>query len=178
VELVLPTWRRRGGACQPLRDRLAPFDYSALDSVLRQERKDRLGDIVGGIGGGRTGKDANPDDDRTETPLRLLSQRPVSEEAGRVDGRPVDLVGLDQVTDLGSDGVPDTIQRGVEDSAERLDWEIKESVGGPGVRRSEVVRTVKENRVVAVLSDAVIKRRPLVHVGTVLGEGGEMRRHR
>ena len=70
----------------------------------------------------------------------------MSEEAGRVDGRPVDLVGLDQVTDLGTDGVPDTIQRGVEDSAERLDGEIKESAGGPGVRRSEVVRTVKENR--------------------------------
>lgn len=73
---------QKGGACQPLRDRLAPFDYSTLDSVLRQERKDRLGDIVGGIGGSRTGKDADPDDDRTETPLRLLSRRPVSEEAG------------------------------------------------------------------------------------------------
>lgn len=95
--------------------------------------------------------------------------------------------GLDQVTNLGSDGVPDTIQRGVEDSAEQLDGEIKESVGRPGVRRSEVVRTVKENQVVAILNDAVIKRRPLVHVGNVLedsgglageGEGGEIGRHR
>jgi len=76
---------------------------------------------VGGIGGGRIGKDADPDDDRTETPLRLLSRRSVSEEAGRVDGRIVDIVCLDQVTDLGTDSVPDTIQRGIEDSAERLD---------------------------------------------------------
>lgn len=60
---------QKGGACQPLRDRLAPFDYSTLDSVLRQERKDRLGDIVGGIGGSRTGKDADPDRDSPSPPL-------------------------------------------------------------------------------------------------------------
>ena len=132
----------KGGACQLLRDRLAPFHNSTLNSVLQQERKDLLGDIVGSIGGGRTGKDADPDNDRTETPLCLLSWRSVSEEAGRVDGRIVDLVGLDQVTDLGTDSVPDTIQQGVEDSAERLDGEMGVSADGPGEGRSEVVRTV------------------------------------
>ena len=176
----------KGGACQPLRNRLAPFHNSTLDSVVQQEGKDLLGDIVGGIGGGRTRTDADPDDDRTETPLRLLSQRSVSEKAGRVDRRPVDLVGLDQVADLGTNSVPDTIQRGVEDSAERLDGEMGVSADGPGEGSSEVVRAVNEDRVVAVPSDAVIIGRPLVHVGAVLGdsggiagegEGGEMRRH-
>lgn len=79
----------KGMACQSLRDRLAPFHNNTLDPVLQQKRKDLLGDIVGGIGGGRTGKDADPDDDGTETSLRLLSRRSVGEEAGSVDGRPV-----------------------------------------------------------------------------------------
>lgn len=97
---------------------------------------------MGGIGGGRTGKDADPDDDRTESPLCLLSRRSVGKEAGRVDGRVVDLVGLDQVTDLGADSVPDTIQRGVEDSAERLDGEMGVSANGPREGLSKVVQTV------------------------------------
>ena len=162
----------KGGTCQPLRDRLAPFHNSILDSVLQQELEDLLGDIVGGIGGGRTGNDADPDDDGTETPLRLLSRRPLSEEAGRVDGRPVDLVCLDQVTNLGTDSVPDIIERGVEDSAERLDGDVGVSANGLGKGRSEEVRTVNEVRVVAVPSDAVIIGRPLVHVRAVLGDNG------
>lgn len=120
---------------------------------------------MGGIGGGRTGKDADPDDDGTETPLRLLSRRPVGEEAGRVDGRPVDLVSLDQVTDLGTDSIPDTIERGVGDSAERLDGDVGVSADGLGKGCSEKVRAVNEFRVVAVPSDTVIIGRPLVHVG-------------
>jgi len=83
------------GACQPLRDRLAPFHNNTLDSVLQQKCKNLLGDIMGSIGGGRTGNDTDPDDNGTETPLRLLSRRSMGEEAGRVDGRPVDPPGLD-----------------------------------------------------------------------------------
>jgi len=178
---------QKAGACQPLRDRLAPFHNSILDSVLRQERNDLLGDMVGGIGGSRTGNDANPDDDGTETPLCLLSRRYVGEEAGRVDGRPVDLMDLDQVTNLGTDSVPDTIQWGVEDSAERLDGDMGVSADRLGERRSEEIRTVNEFRVVAVPGDAVIIGHALVLVGTVLGdnggfagegEGGETGRHR
>ena len=146
----------KGGTCEPLRDRLAPFHNSTVDSVLPQKGKDLLGDFVGGIGGGGTRNDADPYDDGTETPLRLLSQRCVGEEAGRVDGRPVDLPSLDQVTNLGTDSVPDTIERGVEDSAERLDGDVGVSADGLGEGRSEDVRTVDEVRVVAVPGDAVI----------------------
>ena len=74
----------------------------------------------------------------------------MGEEAGRVDGRPVNLPSLDQVTNLGTDGVPDTIERGVKDSTERLDREIGESADGLGEECCEEIRTVNEFRVVAV----------------------------
>ena len=85
----------KGGTCQPLRNCLTPFHDGIVDSVLLQERKDLLGDFVGGIGGSRPRNDANPYDNWTETPPRLVSQRCVSEEAGGVDGRPVNFVSLD-----------------------------------------------------------------------------------
>lgn len=104
------------------------------------------------IGGGRTRNDANPYDDGTETPFRLLSQRCMGEEAGRVDGQPVDLPTLDQVTNLGTESVPDTIERSVEDSAERLDRDVGVSADGLGEEGcSEQVRTVDEVRVVALV---------------------------
>ena len=96
----------KGGTCEPLWDRLAPFYSNILDFVLQQEREDLSGDLVGDIGGGRTRNDADPYDDGTETPLLLLSQRCVGEEAGTVDGRPVNLPCLDQVTNMGTDRVP------------------------------------------------------------------------
>jgi hypothetical protein len=55
------------------------------------------------------------------------------------------------------------------------------SADGPGEGRSEVVRAVNEIWLVVVPNDAIIIRRPLVHVGPVLGhssgiagKGGEM----
>lgn len=116
--IVAADMAHKGWTCQPPRDGLAPFHNSILDSVLQEKRKDLLGDLVGGIGGGRTRNDTDPYDDGTETPLLLLSRRSVGEEAGRVDGRPVNLLSLDQVTNLGTDSVPDTIERRVKDSTE------------------------------------------------------------
>jgi len=68
----------------------------------------------------------------------------------------VDLPSLDQVTNLGTDSVPDTIKWGAEDSAERLNGEMGMSADGLGEGRSEEVRMVDELRVVAVPGDAVI----------------------
>jgi hypothetical protein len=79
----------------------------------------------------------------------------VGEEAGRVDGRSVNLPSLDQVTNLGTDSVPDTIERGVKDSTERLDRDMGVSGDGLGEGCSEEIRTVNEFRVVAVPSDAI-----------------------
>ena len=52
---------------EPLHDGLAPFHNNILDSFLQEKRKDLLGDLMGGIGGGRTRSDTNPYDDGTET---------------------------------------------------------------------------------------------------------------
>ena len=106
------------GACQPLRDRLSPFYYNTLDFVLLQKRKDLLRDIVGGVGGGRTGHDTNPDNDRTKNPVLLLSRRTVRVETDRVNGQPLDVLCLDDFANMGTDSTPDLAQRGTEDSAQ------------------------------------------------------------
>ena len=127
---------------------------------------------MGSIGGGRTRNDTDPYDDGTETPLLLLSRRSVGEEASSVDGRPVNLPSLDQVTNLGTDSVPDPIERSVKDSTERLDRDMGVSANGLGEECSEEIRTVNEFRVVAAPGDAVIVGSPLVFVGSVLGDNG------
>jgi hypothetical protein len=162
----------KGGTCEPLQDRLAPFHNDTLDSVPQEKGEDLSGDLVGGIGGGRARSDTDPNDDGAESPLHPLSQRRVSEKAGWVDRRPVDLPYVKQVTNLGTDSVPDTIERGVEDPAERLDGEMGVSADGLGEGRTEEVGTINEVRVVTVPGDAVIIRRPLVLVGAVLGDNG------
>ena len=96
----------------------------------------------------------------------------MGEEAGRVDGRPVNFPCLDQVTNLGTHSVPDTHQWGVEDSAERFDGEMGVSADGLGEGRGAEVRTVHKFRVVAISGDAVVIGRPLVLVGAVLGDSG------
>jgi len=63
----------KGWTCQPLQDGLTPFYDSIFEFMLPEKHKDLLGDLVGGIRGGRTRADANPYDDRTETPLLLSS---------------------------------------------------------------------------------------------------------
>src|SRR5712672_3627653 len=128
--------------------------------MLLKKRKDLLGDLVGGIGGGRARNNANPYDDGTETRLLFLSWQ-FCEEAGRVDGRPVNLPSLNQFNDLGTDSLPDIIERGVKDSTERLDTEIGESAGRPGEKCSAEIRAINEFWVVAVPCDAVIVRSPL-----------------
>ena len=61
---------------------------------------------MGGIGRGRTRIDADPYNYGTKTPLRLLSQWCVGEEAGRVNGRPVDPLSPEQVTSLTVPQIP------------------------------------------------------------------------
>lgn len=63
----------------------------------------------------------------------------MGEEAGKVDGRSFNLLSLDKVTNLGTDSVPDTIERGVEDSAERLDRDVGVSADRLGEGCSEEV---------------------------------------
>jgi len=122
---------------------------------------------VGSLRGGRTRNDTDPYDDGTETAPLLLS---LGEEAGRVDRRPVNPLSLDQVTNLGTDSVPDTIERGVKDTTERLDRDMGVSADRLGEECSEQIRTVNEFGVVAVPSDAIIVGSSLVVIGGILGE--------
>jgi len=156
------------GPAQPLQGGLAPFHNSILDSILQEKRKDLLGDLMRGLRGGRARNDTNPYDDGTETPRLSLG---IGVEAGRVDGRPVNLPSLDQVNNLGTDSAPDTIERGAQDSMQRLDRDIGVSADGLGEGCSEKIRTVNELRVVADPGDAVVVS-PLVLAGGVLGDNG------
>jgi len=60
---------QKGWTCQPLQDGPTPFHDGIFDSMLLEKRKDLLGDLVGGIGGGGPRTDTQPYDDRTETPF-------------------------------------------------------------------------------------------------------------
>ena len=64
--IVAADMAHKGWTCQPLRDGVAPFHNNILDSILQEKRKDLLGDLVGGTGGGRTWNDTDPYDDGTE----------------------------------------------------------------------------------------------------------------
>ena len=75
----------KGWTSQPLHDSLVPFHNNILDPILQEKHKDLLGDLVGGIRGGRARNDTNPYDNRTETPF-ILSHQSMGEETGRVDG--------------------------------------------------------------------------------------------
>lgn len=116
--IVAANMAHKGWTCQPLWDSLTPFHNSILDFILQKKPKDLLGDLVGSIGGGRTRNDTNPYDNRTKTPLLLLSQWSMGEKAGRVNRRPFNLPSLDQVTNLGTNSVPNTIEWGVKNSTE------------------------------------------------------------
>ena len=157
------------GTCEPLPNCLAPLDNSIVDSVLLEYIEDLLGDIMSDIGGGRARDDADPNNNRSESPLLLSSKVPVREEASRVDGRRADIPSLDEVTDLWTNPFPALVERGVEDSTDRLDSGIGESTRGLGKWPSEEVRAVNKHGLIAALSDTVIVLYSFVLVGCVLG---------
>jgi len=62
-------------AKQPLHNCLSPFYHNTLDFVLLEKSEDQLRDMVGGVGRGRAGLDANPDHDGAKTAVLLISGR-------------------------------------------------------------------------------------------------------
>jgi len=159
----------RSKECQPLHDRLSPLNHNTLDSVLLEKSEDLLRDIMGGVGRGRAGSDSNPDDNGAETALLLLSGRTV---CCRVNSRPLDSVRLDDVENLGTNSVPDLVQRGTKDSVDRLDGYLAESANGLGEWCGESVGMVHEFRAATVPSNAVIIACSFIGVGTMLGNNG------
>lgn len=94
----------------------------------------------------------------------------MGEEAGRVNGRPVDLLSFEQVMDLGTNSVLDSIERGVEDSAEWLDGDMGMSADRLGEGQSEEVQTVDKVWVITIPSDAIIIWCSLVLIRAVHGD--------
>jgi hypothetical protein len=97
----------------------------------------------------------------------------------------VNILSLDQVTDLRTDKVPDSVQWGVKYSVCRLDGDVHKSASRLGEWCSEQIRAINQFRVVAIPGDAIIVRSPLVLIRGILGanaantgEGREIRRHR
>lgn len=82
----------------------------------------------------------------------------------------MNLSSLDHIMNLRTNSVPGTIQRGVEDAAERLDREMGMSAGRLGEERGAEVRPVHEYWVVTISGNAVVIGRPLILVGAVLGD--------
>lgn len=120
------------GTGQPLHDRLSPLDHDPGDFVLLEESEDHKRDVVGGVGRGRAGPDADSDHHRAEAALLLLSGRTVCVEAGGVDRRILDTVRLDDIADLGTDSTPNGVEWSVKDAMDRLDGNLAESAGGLG----------------------------------------------
>ena len=99
-----------------LHDSLVPFDHRTLDSI--EKSKDVLGNIVCVLGGGGSGMSRNPSHDGTNS-VRVLPVLAVCDETSCIDGRVANLPIFQELTDLGSDSVPDSVERRVKDSNRR-----------------------------------------------------------
>ena len=94
------------GPSQPLYNRLSPFYHNTLNFVLLEKSEDQLRYIMSSFGRGRARPDANPDHDGAETAVVLVSGRTMCVETRWVDTRPLDLVCVDDVANLGTDSIP------------------------------------------------------------------------
>jgi len=65
------------------------------------------------LGGGGSGMSRNPNYDGTDSVLPVLT---MGDEASCIDGRVANLPSFQKLADLGSDSVPDSVERRVEDS--------------------------------------------------------------
>lgn len=92
---------------------------------------------MGGIGGSRARLDTDPYDDGTETSHLFFSWWPIGKEAGRNDGGPSNLPSVDEIMNLWKDSVPDTSERRVKDSMDRLDRDMSPSADGLRERSGE-----------------------------------------
>ena len=98
----------------------------------------------------------------------------MGEEARDVNGRPLDIPRHYQATNLGSDSELDSTERTVKHPAERFDRGMGESALGLAEGCSEEVRAVDEFRMVPIPTDTVVVRSPLVLVGRVLRDNGNI----
>ena len=95
------------------------------------------------LGGSSIGMGRNPNHDGAASVLPVLAVR---DETNCTDGRVANLPGFQDPTDLGSDSVPNSVERRVEDSMGGLGRDIRMSALGDGERIFEEIRAVEELR--------------------------------
>jgi hypothetical protein len=125
----VPTGRKKTGTNRPRCDRLLPLDFSIPDSILIEKCEDDLGDYLGDVGRGRSGKDRNPSHHRTESVLPVLF---VGGETSGINGEASLHGGFHRLVNLGTNSAPDVVERATVNSTNRLGRLIGESTGGLG----------------------------------------------
>jgi hypothetical protein len=165
--IVAADMAHEGWTCQPLRDGLTPFHNSIINPILQEKRENLLGDLVGGMGGGRTRNDTDPYDDGPRLPFSSSPSGPrVKKRAGSTDDQLIfqalirSRISGPTLSQTPLSGVSKTPRSDLTGIWAYLPTGLRKSV----VRKSE--------RVVAVPGDAVVVGSPLVPVGCVLGDEG------
>ena len=110
--------------CQLLHGPLVPFDHDTLDSVGLEKREDLRGSVVRVLCGGGARMGRNPNYDGAESVLPVLA---VGEETNCLEDGVANLQSFQQLANKGSDSVPDSVERGVEDSMSGLGREMRVS---------------------------------------------------
>ncbi len=122
------------------------------------------------LGGGGSGMSRNPNHDGTDSVLPVLA---VCDETSCLKGRVANLSSFQELADLGSDSVPDSVERRVEDSIGGLGREMRVSALGDGEGTFEEIRAVEEVGMVG--RDTVVVRGSLPVRDNVGGESGAIR---
>ena len=102
---------------QLLHGSLVPFDHRAPDSIGFEKSEDAKGSVVCILSGGGSGMCRNPNHDGTDSVLPVLA---MGDETSCLDGRVANLPSFQELADLGSDRVPDSVEWCVEDSIDGL----------------------------------------------------------
>lgn len=112
----------------------------------------------------------NPNHDGTDSVLPVLA---VCNETSCLDGRVANLPSFQELADLGSDSVPDSVERRVEDSICGLGREMRVSTLRYGEGMLEEIRAVEE--VGMVRRDTLVVRGSLPVRDYIGGESGAIR---
>ena len=149
---------------------LVPFDHHTLDSIGLKKSEDPRRSVVCVLSGGGSGMGRNPNHDGTNSVLLVLA---AGDETSCLDGRIANLPSFQELADLGSDSVPDSVEQCVEDSIDGLGREMRVSALGDGEGIFEEIRAVEEVGMVG--GDTVVVRGSLPVRDSVGGDSGAIR---
>src|SRR5258706_4839740 len=125
-----------------------------LDSIGVEKSEDVQGCVVCVLGGGGSGMSRNENHDGTDIVFPVLA---VGDETSCLDDRVANLSKFQELADLGSESVPDSVERRVEDSIDGLGVEMRVSALGDGEGIFKEIRAVEE--IGRVERDTVVVRR-------------------